>query len=563
MLACPPGQVETAPPPGTVTRSSALAGDWVGGYRIGKRYTLFALHLSTGVPASFDLPLADVAGQRLGDFLATGEGIRFSLPGPRGTSVALQGHVEGGSRRDALVGVARSGGDEGSFELQRTISLPPALTRVYAGLYDAGEGHYFAVEPMSDLPLLHFTDFSTGRFGAIFPAAAPVDADADVDATQQAAPAPTNLFFAGPALLVPAPPVLRLEFRVDPARPGEVADVTFQQDGEPDVIARRVPLREVPLALRSGELALSGILVLPAGAGPHPAVVLTPGEGGRGREAYRKDADFFAAHGFAALIYDKRGVGASQGDWRGATIAQLADDALAAVEQLRARADIDPARVGVWGQSHGGWVAALAASRSPDVGFLINVSTPATTPAAQELYRVEHNLRAEGFPEAQILEAVAYQRTFNDWVREGLGRENLIAAVAAAKAAPWVGHVTLPPEPLPVRMPGSTRELHLHDPLPALRELRCPALFVFGAVDSYVPVEKSVPAIEAALARHRHPDSQLKVLPRTAHGMWETDIDSRGALLQAHRHGPGYWPLLTRWLARVRGGPGSDAGRAG
>ncbi len=552
MLACPSGQAQPAPAPGTVTRSSALAGDWVGGYRIGKRHTLFALHLSTGAPASFDLPLADVSARPLGDFLATGEGIRFSLPGPRGTTVALQGHVEGGSRRDALVGVARSGGEEGSFELQRTLILPPTTTRAYAGLYHAGEGHYFAVEPLPDAPLLHFTDFSTGRFGAIFPVAPLGPAAEDVPRN---APPPNNTFFAGPALLVPAPPVLRLEFRVDPARPGEVVDVTFQQDGEPDVIAERVPLRETPLEISSGALRLAATLVAPAGPGPHPAVVLTPNASDRPRDAYRKDADFFAAHGFAALIYDKRGVGDPTGDWRGATISELASDTLAAVELLRTRAEIDPLRIGVWGESQGGWVAALAASRAPAIAFLINISTSATTPAEQELYRIEHSLRADGFPEAQILDAVSYQRTYMDWIREGLGRETLIAAAKAAKAAPWASHVALPPEPLPIRIAGTTREFYTYDPVPALRLLRCPALFVFGAVDSVVPVVKSVPTIESAISRHRDPDSQIKVLPRTAHGMWETDIDSHDAYPQAHRHGPGYWPLLARWLGDVRTRP--------
>lgn len=519
VLACSKGQVPESEGP-----SASLAGDWVGGHRIGKRYTLFALHLPTKGPASFDLPGDGVVAAPLKGYLATGDGLRFTLPGAR-VPVALQGHVEG----EALVGVARSEGEDGSFELRRTVPLAPEAARAYAGLYDAGGGHLIAIERLPDVPLLHFTDFASGRFGAIFPEA-------------------EDRFFAGPALLVAAPPVLRLAFRREQSA---ITSVTFQQDGEPDTVAVRLPTRETPLKFNNGEVALAGTLISPGTPGPHPAVVLTQTSSDAPREAYRKDADFFVSQGFAALIYDKRGVGESGGDWRLATFPDLAGDAVAAVELLRARPDIDPLRVGVWGQSQGGWVATLAATRSPNVAFTISISTPSTSPAEQEIFRVEHNLRADGFPEGQILEAVHYQRLLMEWIREGTRRAELLEALAAAEKAPWAGYVALPATPLPVRARDSTREFYTYDPAPTLAALRCPALFVFGAADSFVPVVRSVPEIKAALAKG-HPHSLIKVLPHTGHGMWETDVDSRHALPLAHRHGPGYWPLLGEWLAGLR-----------
>jgi len=49
----------------------------------------------------------------------------------------------------------------------------------------------------------------------------------------------------------------------------------------------------------------------------------------------------------------------------------LADDALASVEFLRNHDLIDPNMIGVAGLSQGGWIAPLAASKSPDVAFAI------------------------------------------------------------------------------------------------------------------------------------------------------------------------------------------------
>ena len=73
---------------------------------------------------------------------------------------------------------------------------------------------------------------------------------------------------------------------------------------------------EEEVVFHDGEVALAGTILLPAGAGPRPGVVFLHGSGAEGRWASRFLATRFAARGVAALIYDKRGAGASTGDWR-------------------------------------------------------------------------------------------------------------------------------------------------------------------------------------------------------------------------------------------------------
>ena len=113
------------------------------------------------------------------------------------------------------------------------------------------------------------------------------------------------------------------------------------------------------------------------------------------RDAYRTEAYFFAAHGIASLIYDRRGLGESSGDEQSAGLHDLADDAIAGVHRLQEQPEIDPRRIGAWGHSQGGWVAPIAAARSSDVSFVIAQSAPAITPAAQEVFRVGTNARNE------------------------------------------------------------------------------------------------------------------------------------------------------------------------
>src|SRR5829696_7905314 len=102
------------------------------------------------------------------------------------------------------------------------------------------------------------------------------------------------------------------------------------------------------------------------------------------------EAEAYARHSIVSLIYDKRTVGYSM---LHRDYSVLADDALAGVQVLRGRDEVDPARVGIWGQSEGAWVAPLAASRSADVAFVITVGAIGVTPARQQAWAYGEYLR--------------------------------------------------------------------------------------------------------------------------------------------------------------------------
>src|SRR5207248_683452 len=131
-------------------------------------------------------------------------------------------------------------------------------------------------------------------------------------------------------------------------------------DAKPDTF------RSEELTIPAGDLRLAGTLYLPVSGPPAPAVVFVHGAGPAVRGGgYHELARHFARKGVAALIYDKRGCGASTGDWTRAGLHDLAEDALACVRLLRGRPDIHPAQVGLWGLSQGASVIPTAAGRSP------------------------------------------------------------------------------------------------------------------------------------------------------------------------------------------------------
>ncbi len=130
------------------------------------------------------------------------------------------------------------------------------------------------------------------------------------------------------------------------------------------------------------DIRLVGELYLPTNPGPHPAVIFTHGSGGAGRDnsRYQLEATYFAEQGIASLVFDKRGYGESGGDWRVASFEDLASDALAAVDYLKSRNDIDVSRLGLRGASQSGWILPLAAIESADVRYLILISPASMTP---------------------------------------------------------------------------------------------------------------------------------------------------------------------------------------
>jgi dipeptidyl aminopeptidase/acylaminoacyl peptidase len=122
---------------------------------------------------------------------------------------------------------------------------------------------------------------------------------------------------------------------------------------------------EQSIAFRVGPLTMSGTLLRPAGEGHYPGIVLLHGSGPGPRQQLRMFAERFARLGFAALIFDKRGSGASEGSWTEESLDDLADDALAATAFLKVQPGIDSDRVGIWGISQAGWVIPHAAARAP------------------------------------------------------------------------------------------------------------------------------------------------------------------------------------------------------
>src|SRR3984885_9301833 len=123
------------------------------------------------------------------------------------------------------------------------------------------------------------------------------------------------------------------------------------------------PAGMVVLHIPSHGVLVNGLLYRPAGAGPHPTLVLCHGLPGNEKNLDLAQAVLRA--GWNAVTFNYRGSWGSPGVFR---FAQNLQDAEAVLAYLRdpknaAALGIDPKRMAIAGHSMGGWVTALTAAR--------------------------------------------------------------------------------------------------------------------------------------------------------------------------------------------------------
>jgi uncharacterized protein len=303
----------------------------------------------------------------------------------------------------------------------------------------------------------------------------------------------SGVYTGGPGASVLSP--VRVRVRLEPGG-------GIRVDGRP---ARPIPFVLQPVAFSDGPVRIAGRLLRPTGSGPFPAVEIVPGSEPAHTSTYDLWAYFFAAHGFAVLTYDKRGVGASGGVYdRAATTANLrllASDALAGVAWLRLQPFVDSSRIGLSGGSQAGWTIEIAAARSAAVRFATLQSAPAMSVGRQLAYAA---LTRQG------------------WLDPPPSAQTIAAALADV---PDRGY----------------------NPRVDLESLRIPVLWQLGSVDKRMNTPETVVDLRKIVSTGRH-DFTVRVYRGGAHSLRLT----AAGLIRQEQTSPGFvpgvFPDLAAWL---------------
>lgn len=373
-------------------------------------------------------------------------------------------------------------------------------------------------------------------------------------------------FQAGPGWSDPQPAEVEVAF--SPPGPGGLSEGFTWKRPEGSARARRLDLRETVFTFPSGDLTLRGKLVTPPGPGPFPVVVVVHGSGRDSAVDAYSTPYLFASHGIAALVYDKRGTGGSEGTYT-QNFHVLARDVVAAVDWLRERPEIDPSRIHLAGYSQGGWIAPLAASKTQGIRSLLINYGPMVPVTGEDRWGYVYVLRRKGFGDDAIRRADRLNAVLSAISDRREDRwDELARLLAEAEGEPWFEAIKGSDSSLGfvagTRLPFWAMRLYawwafrpkdgepfidrLYNPVPTMDSLTAtPSLWIFGGEDESMPTGWTVEKLEALRAKGR--PIEIRVFPKADHGILRFE-EAEDGTRRYLGYEPGYLRAQVEWLRR-------------
>lgn len=288
---------------------------------------------------------------------------------------------------------------------------------------------------------------------------------------------------------------------------------------------------------------LQGTLALPSTKGPYPAAILLHGSAPLerdeplfGHKPFLVLSDYLTKQGIAVLRFDKRGAGKSTGNYENSNLKNFAQDAVAAVEYLKRRTDIDAQHIGFIGHSEGGLTAPLAAIKSKDVAFLVFLAGPGVN--GQKIMEKQAALfqKADNIdPKATKVTKDFLKSAFTIVTKEKRQKKaekklRDFCTTYLAQIHPsykkviekYYGDVDAQ-----IRLFNATwfRYFLTYEPEKTLQQIKIPVLALNGDLDMLVEAKQNLSAIRNALQAAKNSDYTLITLKGVNHGMQNCQID--------------------------------------
>jgi pimeloyl-ACP methyl ester carboxylesterase len=333
------------------------------------------------------------------------------------------------------------------------------------------------------------------------------------------------------------------------------------------VKGHRIALAVTDTRFQSGGVSLAGRLVMPTGSAPVPIVVLISGSEDFSARDFFALQRMFPSEGIGAFVYDKRGTGASGGDYS-QNYMLLAQDAVAAMREAKRLAGTRAGKVGYQGGSQAGWVAPLAATMAP-VDFVVVGYGLAVSPLEEDRSAIVLDLTRRGYGADTVAKAMevadASEAVLVSNFREGYDRVDAVRAKYGSE--PWFKYIhgnftfavlEMPHDELrekgPKLLPGIQPR---YDPMPVLRKLATPQLWILGEDDIDAPSAETARRLEALAAEGR--PIVTAMFPHVEHGIFEYETRPDGTRVST-RNPDGYFRMMRDFIrsGRLQGRYGSS-----
>jgi fermentation-respiration switch protein FrsA (DUF1100 family) len=513
----------------TQRTASSLDGFWVGGFDAAEGWMVMYVVVQSAdgtTSSTVDLPLLGVK-ELIPDKLTIGENQVGFVIDIAGQETIFDAEITEG----AIVGQAKNKTTSSQFQLVRASGSPSEFPPEHMGIYELASGHDIFIGNITGAFDAAYHDFKTGRISVIFPNS-------------------SNTYFAGQELLIPFPTDVQIRFIL--SEDGRATALQWLEKGQPPIMASKVDFVYENAEFNNGKVQLAGTIVFPTGVGPHPGIVVVHGSGPQTRHMVRLYAESLARRGIATLMYDKRGTGQSSGHWE-SDYEDLAEDALAGVKLLQAHPDVYSHQIGLCGASQAGWIIPIAVARSVDVAFAVLLVSPAVSIARQNTLNVEYSMRASGYSEDDIYEAVAHVDLFNQVICTGGKWEEFQHSLERGRRSSWAKYAWSLERPRTAEEAAGSRAQMERNPLPTLQQVTCPILAIFGGSDTVVPYKENMARMKEALQQSRYADFTFHVLPRSMHIFTRSESGADADIPHTTHWLPEHLDIIADWiLARTR-----------
>lgn len=299
-------------------------------------------------------------------------------------------------------------------------------------------------------------------------------------------------------------------------------------------------IKSKDIRFRSSELLMYGTIYYPNKPNGK-AIYLVTSSGNQDRSASRAEALLFADAGFISFHIDKRGTGISDGNWQLASIPDLCEDDLHALEFLHQSEKIDYANIGIKGSSQGGTKVPYLLTKEPTLGFGIVVSCPASTLLESDLnYWKNRNtdvIKPEDMADASELQKAVFQ-----YIGQDISKEELELKVNLNKSAPWLSHVWIPQEDQVV----FDTKLNF-SPMPYFETIQSPLLVIQGSKDEIIPLN-SLDLIKQTMSHTKDKKNEYILLEGANHSIMQVENTDFKYWQSLH---PKYMSSMLKWIQKL------------
>jgi pimeloyl-ACP methyl ester carboxylesterase len=264
---------------------------------------------------------------------------------------------------------------------------------------------------------------------------------------------------------------------------------------------------------------LAATLTIPEGTNEkYPLIVMVHGSGPIDRDSnakgmpmniFKELSDLVVAEGFASIRYDKRGVGASKGDYYETGVHDLINDAQAVVEFAKKHPNIDPENVILLGHSEGSIITPFVYEKVPVEGMILLAGT--AEPLAETMT----------WQREEIIKDVRSVKGFQGWLIRLLKVDQKVTKMNEDLKQALLGTDAPVIKYKGKKINAKWNREHIHfDVSKTLQKVTCPVLAITGTKDVNVKVsdlEKIQSLVQGECETH--------IIQDMTHMLRKTDVE--------------------------------------